>query len=133
MRKKMRDAHSGKSPFFHLKHDTGGLIDVEFLIQYLVLGHSHAHPELAGNLGNIALLRIAGELGLIPVELATRCGDTYRLLRRLQHRQRLNGQPSTVAPDIVREARQPVEALWKQVFGEPKQAEHATPGGEPQP
>jgi glutamate-ammonia-ligase adenylyltransferase len=66
MRRKMRDAHGSKGELFDLKHDAGGLIDVEFLIQYLVLGHSHDHPQLTGNLGNIALLRIAGELGLIP-------------------------------------------------------------------
>ena len=59
MRRKMRDAHGNKGELFDLKHDTGGLVDVEFLIQYLVLGHSHDHPRLTGNLGNIALLRIA--------------------------------------------------------------------------
>lgn len=118
MRTKMRDAHAGKSEQFDLKHDSGGLIDVEFLVQYLVLGYSHAHPELTGNLGNIALLRIAGELGLIPAGLAGRCGDSYRMLRHLQHRQRLNGQPSRVDPGEVTLAREPVKALWKQVFGE---------------
>ncbi|MCL4759673.1 MAG: bifunctional [glutamate--ammonia ligase]-adenylyl-L-tyrosine phosphorylase/[glutamate--ammonia-ligase] adenylyltransferase [Rhodocyclaceae bacterium] len=117
MRRKMRDAHAGKSELFDLKHDVGGLVDVEFLIQYLVLGHSHAHAELTGNLGNIALLRIAGELGLIPAELASRCGDAYRLMRRLQHRQRLNAQPSRVDPSEVEGAREPVVALWKMVFG----------------
>jgi glutamate-ammonia-ligase adenylyltransferase len=118
MRRKMRDAHAGKSELFDLKHDAGGLVDVEFLVQYLVLGHAHAHPELTGNRGNIALLRIAAELGLIPAELATRCGDSYRQLRRLQHRQRLNDQPSRVAPDEVAAERAPVRALWAHVFGE---------------
>lgn len=116
MRDKMRSAHAGKSSLFDLKHDNGGLVDVEFLVQYLVLGHSHAHPELTGNLGNIALLRIAGELGLIPADLALACGDSYRQLRHLQHRQRLNGQPSRVAPEEVERARAPVQTLWRQVF-----------------
>jgi glutamate-ammonia-ligase adenylyltransferase len=116
MRKKMRDAHADKSDCFELKHDAGGLIDVEFLIQYLILGYAHQHPELTGNLGNIALLRIAGELGLIPPELASRCGDSYRLFRRLQHRQRLNGRPSSVDPEEVKDAREPVIALWQHVF-----------------
>jgi glutamate-ammonia-ligase adenylyltransferase len=44
---------------FDLKHDAGGLVDVEFIIQYLVLGYSHQHEALTGNLGNIALLGIA--------------------------------------------------------------------------
>ena len=118
MRHKMRDAHGNKGELFDLKHDAGGLIDVEFLIQYLVLGHSHDHPRLTGNLGNIALLRIAGELGLIPGELAAACADSYRELRRLQHRQRLNERPSRVDPDEAEAARAPVRALWRQVFGE---------------
>ncbi|HRP64877.1 MAG TPA: bifunctional [glutamate--ammonia ligase]-adenylyl-L-tyrosine phosphorylase/[glutamate--ammonia-ligase] adenylyltransferase [Thauera sp.] len=119
MRRKMRDAHGSKSgELFDLKHDSGGLIDVEFLIQYLVLGHSHDHIALTGNLGNIALLRIAGELGLIPAELAAACADSYRELRRLQHRQRLNDRLSRVDPAEVEAARKPVQALWQKVFGE---------------
>ena len=116
MRRKMSEAHAGKSALFDLKHDAGGLVDVEFLVQYLVLGHAHAYPQLTGNLGNIALLRIAGEIGLIPADLASSCGDSYRLLRRLQHRQRLNGLLSRVAPDEVVAARAPVQALWAQIF-----------------
>ena len=119
MRKKMRDAHGSKGDtVFDLKHDSGGLIDVEFLTQYLVLGHAHANPQLTGNLGNIALLRIAGELGLIPADLAAACADSYRELRRLQHRQRLNDLPSRVAPDEAEAARRPVIAMWRTVFGE---------------
>ncbi|AUL99337.1 bifunctional glutamine synthetase adenylyltransferase/deadenyltransferase [Rhodocyclaceae bacterium] len=118
MRQKMREAHAGKSTLFDLKHDPGGLIDVEFLVQYLVLGHAHAHPQLTGNLGNIALLRIAGELGLIPPALATACANSYRQLRRLQHRQRLNDRPSRVDPEEASELREPVLALWQKVFEE---------------
>ncbi|MBR0568538.1 bifunctional [glutamate--ammonia ligase]-adenylyl-L-tyrosine phosphorylase/[glutamate--ammonia-ligase] adenylyltransferase [Azoarcus sp. L1K30] len=117
MRNKMRDAHAGKSSQFDLKHDSGGLVDVEFLIQYLVLGYAHTHPELTGNLGNIALLRIAGELRLIPADLAIACGDSYRHLRHLQHRQRLNDLASRVPLEEAERARTPVLALWAHVFG----------------
>jgi glutamate-ammonia-ligase adenylyltransferase len=118
MRHKMSDAHAGKSERFDLKHDAGGLVDVEFLVQYLVLGHAHRHPALTGNLGNIALLRVAAELGLIPADLAARCGDSYRLFRHLQHRQRLNGLLSRVEAHEVAAAREPVRALWATVFGD---------------
>ncbi|EPZ15092.1 glutamine-synthetase adenylyltransferase [Thauera terpenica 58Eu] len=119
MRKKMSDAHGSKvGEFFDLKHDSGGLVDVEFLIQYLVLGHSHTHPQLTGNLGNIALLRMAGELDLIPLALATACADSYRELRRLQHRQRLNDLQSRVPLAEAEAARRPVIALWRHVFGD---------------
>ena len=117
MRKKMRDAHANKSTLFDLKHDEGGLIDVEFLIQYLVLGHSAAHPALTENLGNIALLRMASELGLIPEHHASACADSYRALRRLQHQQRLNGQAARVPAQDVAAIREPVVALWTEVLG----------------
>src|SRR6185436_3329302 len=66
MREKMHAAHPNKSGLFDLKHDRGGMIDVEFIVQFLVLAYSSKHPVLTGNLGNITLLKIAAELGLIP-------------------------------------------------------------------
>jgi [glutamine synthetase] adenylyltransferase / [glutamine synthetase]-adenylyl-L-tyrosine phosphorylase len=90
MRTKMLDAHPNDSGLFDLKHDRGGMIDIEFIVQYLVLAHAHRYPQLTGNLGNIALLKIAGELGLIPLATAMTVRDGYREYRRLQHAQRLN-------------------------------------------
>ena len=72
MRQRMADAHPNKTELFDLKHDRGGLIDVEFIVQYLVLGYAHQHASLTGNLGNIALLGMAGELGLIPADQGRR-------------------------------------------------------------
>ncbi|MCL2875290.1 MAG: bifunctional [glutamate--ammonia ligase]-adenylyl-L-tyrosine phosphorylase/[glutamate--ammonia-ligase] adenylyltransferase [Betaproteobacteria bacterium] len=118
MRDKMSAAHAGKSLLFELKHDSGGLVDVEFLVQYLVLGYAHEHAELTGNLGNIALLGIAAELGLIPADLAAACADSYRQLRQYQHRRRLNDQPSLIPQPDAKALREPVRALWQEVFGE---------------
>jgi glutamate-ammonia-ligase adenylyltransferase len=118
MRQKMYDNHGGKSERFNLKHDRGGLVDAEFIVQYLVLAHAPVHGVLTGNLGNIALLRIAGELGLIPTELARQAGDAYREFRRLQHRQRLNELRSEVDPASVQAQRESICALWRHVFGE---------------
>jgi glutamate-ammonia-ligase adenylyltransferase len=118
MRDKMSATHAGKSPLFDLKHDPGGLVDVEFLIQYLVLGHAHEHAELTRNLGNIALLGIAANLGLIPADLAAACAGSYRALRQHQHRQRLNGLPSRIPRSGAAALCKPVQALWQEVFGE---------------
>ncbi len=119
MRQKMLDAHaSGSDTEFDLKHDPGGIIDVEFIVQYLVLGHAHAHPCLTENLGNIALLGMAAELGLIPAQLADGARAAYRDYRRRQHLKRLNASPkarvdrAAVAPEI-----DAVCLLWKHVFG----------------
>ncbi|HXF44810.1 MAG TPA: bifunctional [glutamate--ammonia ligase]-adenylyl-L-tyrosine phosphorylase/[glutamate--ammonia-ligase] adenylyltransferase, partial [Burkholderiaceae bacterium] len=122
MRAKMHDGHPNRSALFDLKHDAGGMVDIEFIVQYLVLAHAHRHAALLGNLGNIALLRIAGELGLIDAKLAQQVGDAYRTYRRLQHAQRLNAAgeqsaPTRVPPQEVAAEAAAVRALWQAVFG----------------
>ncbi|NTV10921.1 MAG: bifunctional [glutamate--ammonia ligase]-adenylyl-L-tyrosine phosphorylase/[glutamate--ammonia-ligase] adenylyltransferase, partial [Zoogloea sp.] len=113
MRRKMVDAHAGKGEDFDLKQDPGGLIDVEFIVQYLVLGHASRYRELTANLGNIALLRIAGELGLIDPALAEGAAGAYRNFRRLQHALRLNSSSSQVPLAEVAADRDRVIALWQ--------------------
>ena len=119
MRQRMLDAHASNSTEqFDIKQDPGGLVDVEFIVQYLVLGHAHEHERLCGNLGNIALLGIAAELGLIPQTLAEPVRNIYREFRRMQHAFRLNGirgarvEREAYAPQI-----EAVKALWAFVFG----------------
>ena len=118
MRKKMVDAHaSGSATHFGLKHDPGGIIDVEFIVQYLILGYAHQYPALTGNLGNIALLRIAAELGLIEASLAEQVGNAYREYRRLQHARRLSATPKApVLREEVETHIQAVNSLWHKVF-----------------
>jgi glutamate-ammonia-ligase adenylyltransferase len=122
MRQKMADAHATRGDLretvFDLKHDPGGLVDVEFIVQYLVLGYSHAHPELTGNKGNIALLKMAADAGLVPGELAETVRSAYRDYRRMQHGLRLNGTKARVAPEEVGERVTAVRELWRRVFGE---------------
>ena len=118
MRKRMLDNHATTSDeYFDIKQDPGGLIDVEFIVQYLVLGHAHAHERLCGNLGNIALLGIAAELGLIPPSLADPVRDTYREFRRIQHALRLNGISGARVERAEHGRRiEAVSALWTFVF-----------------
>ncbi|HSD52736.1 MAG TPA: bifunctional [glutamate--ammonia ligase]-adenylyl-L-tyrosine phosphorylase/[glutamate--ammonia-ligase] adenylyltransferase [Burkholderiales bacterium] len=118
MRQRMLDAHPNRSGHFDLKHDRGAMVDIEFMVQYLVLAHSRAHYELTGNLGNIALLHMAGALGLIPAALAQRVADAYRHYRRLQHRLRLNGAEfARVERGSVAAHADATLALWKAMFG----------------
>ena len=117
MREKMHAAHPNKSGLFDLKHDRGGMIDIEFAVQYLVLAHSHLHAELTRNLGNIALLGMAASLGLIPGALAEDCRGAYREFRRLQHALRLNGaQYARVPLEQVAAKSEAVRNLWQTVF-----------------
>ncbi|HEX5613212.1 MAG TPA: bifunctional [glutamate--ammonia ligase]-adenylyl-L-tyrosine phosphorylase/[glutamate--ammonia-ligase] adenylyltransferase, partial [Burkholderiales bacterium] len=117
MREKMHAAHPNKSGLFDVKHDRGGMIDVEFIVQFLVLAHASKHPALTGNLGNIALLKISADLGLIPADLAERCRVAYREFRRMQHALRLNGAPyARVAPQQAEAHSESVRDLWRRVL-----------------
>ena len=120
MRRKVHEGHPNPTNDFDLKHDAGGMVDIEFIVQFLVLAYSHQHPQLIGNLGNIALLRIAAEVGLIETDIAKAVGDAYRLLRARQHRLRLDGAEKTRIhlnneSDLL-VARDNVSLLWKRVF-----------------
>ncbi len=111
MRQKMHDAHLNNSGLMDIKHDRGGMVDIEFMVQFLVLAYSAAHSELTANNGNLALLIRAGEFGLIDAQLAQRVCATYRNLRALQHKMRLNNQsPCRVNPEEIDTS--PVMALW---------------------
>ena len=117
MRRKMRDAYPNRSALFDLKHNEGGMIDIEFIVQYLVLRHAAQYGQLTANAGNIALLRLAGELGLIDAALGLAVADAYRAMRRLQHQLRLQGQDNArIDPAQVAQHSVKVMALWSTIF-----------------
>ncbi len=117
MREKLHAAHPNRTELFDLKHDHGGMIDVEFAVQFLVLAHAHRFPDLTRNLGNIALLRMAADFGLIPGETADKARSAYREFRRRQHALRLNGaQYARVPPAEVADHIAAVQALSAAVF-----------------
>ena len=112
MRQKMLDAHPNNSGLFDLKHDRGGMVDIEFMVQFLVLAHAHAYPELTANSGSLALLMLAGKLGLVDQGLAQEVCTIYRMLRALQHKMRLNNQsPCRIQTQEIDTA--PVTSLWQ--------------------
>ncbi len=117
MREKVRAAHPVKAGRFGLKHSAGGMIDVEFAVQALVLAESGTHPELLDNVGNIALLGRAEAAGLLPAGVGSAAADAYRDLRRAQHRARLDEQPTQLDPEAFAAQRAAVLALWRVVFG----------------
>ena len=116
MREKMRAAHPVKHGLFDLKHSAGGMVDAEFVTQYLVLAHTAQHPELAPNLGNIALLQRAEAAGLLPPGVGHAAADAYRALRRLQHLARLDEQSTQLPPEQAAAERAAIVALWQAVF-----------------
>jgi glutamate-ammonia-ligase adenylyltransferase len=117
MREKVRAARPVKAGQFDLKHSPGGMMDAEFALQFLILAHGREHAELLDNAGAIALLQRAESVGLLPAGVGVAAANAYRELRRVQHRARLDEQPTTVAEGQLSEQRDAVLALWRAVFG----------------
>jgi glutamate-ammonia-ligase adenylyltransferase len=117
MRDKLRGAHTVKPDLFDVKHSAGGMVDVEFAVQYLVLAHAQQHPTLLANVGNIALLLSAEKVGLLPAGVGEKAGSAYRELRRVQHRARLDEQPTQVPQAELENECAAIKTLWQAVFG----------------
>ena len=117
MREKISVAHPNHSGLFDIKHDRGGMVDIEFITQYLVLCYAHQHPALLNNLGNIALLGLAAQQQLIPTDLSKQAISAYRVFRRYQHNLRLQGAAVARLPlSQVHNERDTVIALWQTVM-----------------
>ena len=117
MRQKVRDAHPQRDARIDPKQCEGGLMDIEFAVQYLVLAHGREHPGLQDNLGNIALLKRAEDARLLDAGIGAAAADAYRELRRAQHRARLDEQPTLFPEETLAPERAAGRALWRAVFG----------------
>lgn len=118
MRERVRSAHPVRGDWFDVKHSRGGMLDAEFVVQYLVLSQSAQHPELVANLGNIALLQRAEKAGLLPAGVGQAAASAYRELRRMQHTSRLDEGSGLVPEALVTTHRDAVLALWQAVFAD---------------
>ncbi len=119
MRDKVRAAHPVKAGRFDVKHSPGGMVDVEFAVQFLVLSQAAQHEDLVANRGNIGLLQRAQDAGLLPDGVGTAAARAYRELRRVQHHARLNEAPTQLPASELTAERDAVLALWQAVFGPP--------------
>jgi glutamate-ammonia-ligase adenylyltransferase len=117
MRERVRQGHPVKADRFDVKHSPGAMVDAEFAVQYLVLLHTAAHPELADNVGNIALLQRAEKVGLLPTGVGQAAASAYRDMRRVQHRARLNEEPTDVPLQRLASERDALLRLWHCVMG----------------
>jgi glutamate-ammonia-ligase adenylyltransferase len=116
MRERMALAHPIKPGLFDFKYSPGGMIDAEFVMQFLVLSQAGSHPELLANAGNIALLERAQALGLLPEPLGHAAASAYRSMRQVQHKARLDEAPSHLPADSLQAERNAILALWHTVF-----------------
>ncbi len=108
------NAFTAASPF-DLKQDAGGIVDIEFMVQYAALAWSHQHPELLEFTDNIRILEGLERIGLLPGEDARVLRTIYQAYRSAAHRQALQKQPGVVSGEQLAEERRTVLRIWQEL------------------
>ncbi len=121
MRERMRAEkkdRSGEDAALDLKNTVGGVVDVEFIVQYLILAYSHEHAEFLGNLGNFALINRAAALGILDEEQAAQLGKAYLAYRARLHQAQLNNERKAwIGLEELSAERRSVGQVWRALFG----------------
>ncbi len=117
MRERMR-AELGKvrGGGFHLKQGRGGIVDIEFMVQYLVLRWCNDHPELLQHTDTIHLLKALATAGLLKSAYAQTLIEAYRQYRAVSHRLTLADASVVVAEDVLPMQRKKVADIWKRLM-----------------
>jgi len=116
MRQMMWKASKLRESDFDIKQSPGGMIDVEFVVQFLILSHAWSHPELLENQGNIALLKLSQNLNLLIDGVGDPAANAYRRLRQLQHQARLAESNLMYKKDELMPEIQAIQNLWLSCF-----------------
>ena len=101
---------------FHLKQDSGGIVDIEFMVQYAVLAWSSKQPALAGWPDNVRILETLGREGLFTRAESEILTDGYLAYRSAAHQLALQQQPGVVSAERFVDLRRAVQELWHQLF-----------------
>ena len=126
MRLKMR-VHSGSGrqkpqnietdQQFHLKQDEGGVVDIEFMVQYAVLAYSHRYPAVCKWTDNVRIINSLQTHGLITDEQAQTLTEIYQTYRKISHRLTLEHcSPPIVDGAEFTQQRKQVQSLWNEMF-----------------
>ena len=117
MREKMIQHLSSREPdSFDLKQDHGGIVDIEFMVQFAVLAWAHRYPALLRWPDNIRILEELAAAQLLGAEEAQQLTDAYKSLRCLAHHRALQQQGSRVSQELLKEERRWVTSLWQKLF-----------------
>lgn len=122
MRHKMQDhlgsdKHTQQQGLFHLKQDTGGLVDIEFIAQFAVLAYAHDYPELAVWSDNVRIFEALGKTGIVDSELCQKLTEAYLRLRQETHKLALAEQKIVVDESNWHELRAFVSHAWDKLIG----------------
>ncbi len=99
-----------------LKRSAGGIVDIEFMVQYLVLAHAHEHPQLAEFPDNVRILEVASACGVLPPTTASALTEAYLALRAEAHRRALDLPDRDRAARLLRDHEEVVRGTWNSLF-----------------
>ena len=117
MRQKMRAAHDqSNSNQFDLKHGNGGIVDIEFIVQYYVLKCAREYPELVGPRNNIELIRMLDRIGCVGADDGQALAEAYYCYLSAEHQSKLANQAAWIPANEFKQHREHVEMLWKRLF-----------------
>jgi glutamate-ammonia-ligase adenylyltransferase len=119
MRERMRrELSRGDDTRFDPKQDRGGIVDIEFIVQYAVLRWAATRPELLRWTDNIRLLETLKDAGLLGEREAAAMTDAYRALRARVHRLALQEiSPALTPADEFSAERETVISVWRELIG----------------
>ena len=121
MREKMRiqlgsDTHNDGTKPFHIKQDTGGIVDIEFMVQYAVLAWSQADPALLTYTDNIRILECLAQTSRLSTEEVHQLIEAYKAFRSTGHRLTLQQKSSVIAAHELLSERHNVQNIWNAWF-----------------
>lgn len=114
MREKMLKHLGGKAANqFSLKQDRGGIADIEFIVQFFVLGYASKYPDLILYTDNIRQIDALNNNKLITQEQAELLSNAYREYRSRVHRLVLQEKEIIVDLDEYQNYRKSISQLWQ--------------------
>ena len=117
MREKMyQHLSSHSSDKFHLKTDKGGITDIEFIAQYLVLNYAHNYPQMAVWSDNVRIFESAIACGILTQEQGDKLKACYTGLRNQIHHLNLLNKESAVSSEQFSAERAFVTQIWTTLF-----------------
>lgn len=118
MRAKMRrQLDRGRAGYFDLKQGQGGIGDIEFIVQYLVLQHAARNPAVIHYSDNIRQLGTLAASGCLPAGDVRRLQEIYKAYRLRLHHLALDERPPEVDAGEFTAERRCVGELWDRVLG----------------
>lgn len=117
MRNKMLDSiHDKSEGEFDIKKDIGGLIDIEFVVQYLVLCHANDYPQICEYTDNIRILDACAAVGVLELTVVNELKEIYLKYRKYLHQLSLRLLSETVDQSVFHKERSVVQKYWTRLL-----------------